>query len=134
MRRQYSYDRVVPGGDVTLTSADGAACAQVTLGGELALGDCAEATPMRLTSSGQLVARDLCAASKRDGSVELAPCAAAPEQYWLFDSEGHLWNGAPPDAMAGMDYDHVRCLAPDASAAIAPTCGADLQPAWRLVL
>jgi hypothetical protein len=128
--RQYSYDRVAAGGQMRLTSGD--QCAQVSPGGELLLGDCASATAMRLDASGHLVANQLCAASKRDGSVAFAPCADVPEQYWLYDSEGHVWNGAPPDAMAGMDYDHVRCLAPGA-AATTPTCGADLQPTWQLL-
>jgi len=85
-------------------------------------------------SSGHLVARELCAASRRDGTVALAPCADAPEQYWLLDSDGHLWNGAPPDATPSMDYDHVRCLAPDGAGtlATAPTCGMDLQPTWHV--
>lgn len=133
MRRQYFYDRVPEVGGV-LAIADGGACATITPGGALALGDCASAEPMRLEPSGHLVARELCAASTPAGDVELEPCANEPAQYWLLDSEGHLWNGAPPDATSGMDYDHVRCLAPDASGAraIAPTCGADLQPVWEL--
>ena len=46
-----------------------------------------------------------------------------------------VWSGAPPDATPGMDYDHVRCLSPDSQGAraIAPTCGADLQPTWRAI-
>jgi hypothetical protein len=134
IRRQYGYERAAPtGATATLASADGSTCASVAPNGELALGDCAAATPVRLEPWGHLVARELCAASRRDGSVAFAPCAAVPEQYWLLDSEGHLWNGAPPDASAGMDYDHVRCMAPDAAGAIAPTCGADLQPTWRFL-
>ncbi len=100
MQRQYSFDRVT---SATLESG------------------------LVVEPNGHLAAGELCAASTPDGGVELDPCARVPEQYWWLDSEGHVWNGLPPDPTAGMDYDHVRCLA---SATSAPTCGAGGAPIW----
>jgi len=99
MQRQYAFDRVAA----------------------------AAVDPFVLDESGHLRSGSQCLASAAGGAVAPAPCAAAPEQYWLLDGEGHLWNGLPPDPAADMDYDHVRCLAAVDSA---PTCGADHDVTW----
>lgn len=101
MQHQYSFDRV----------------RFATLDAGLALGE-----------DGHLFSGELCMTSASDGTAALAPCTNAPEQYWLLDSEGHLWNGSPPAPVADMDYDHVRCLS---TLATAPTCGAtNGAPTW----
>lgn len=100
MQRQYSFDRVT--------------------------GATLDAGPV-LDEHGHLAANGGCLASTPDGRAYFTECADVAEQYWVLDSEGHLWNGAPPAPTGGMDYDHVRCLAALDSA---PTCGADLQPTW----
>ena len=61
--------------------------------------------------------------------VTLAPCTGAPEQYWVLDSEGLLWNGRPPQRAPDMTYDHVRCLTGQG----AVTCGANLQARWTIL-
>lgn len=101
MERQYAFDRV------RIASLD--------------------AAPLALDVRGHLRSENQCLAAGPDGGAALAACVDAPEQYWVLDDEGHVWNGAPPSATTGMDYDHVRCLAALDSA---PTCGADLQPTW----
>jgi hypothetical protein len=129
LRRQYAYDRTTA---ATGALAIGDACAAGTAGGGLAIGDCGHATPFALDASGHLGANGLCLASGR-GDVALAPCEDTPEQYWLLDGDGHLWNGNPPDGMWDMDYDHVRCLYGAAGTlASAPICGAELTAAWTL--
>jgi len=83
---------------------------------------------LTLDEHGRLSTGTDCMTSASDGTAALAPCSSAPEQYWLLDSEGHLWNGSPPSPVADMDYDHVRCLATLSSA---PTCGAtNGAPIW----
>ncbi len=131
LHRQYSADRVTAGSGA-LATADGSACFAATAGGSLVLGDCARGDVLRLDPAGHLVARELCAQSAHDATVTHVPCTDTAAQYWVLDSEGHLWNGEPPEPGPAMDYDHVRCLATDdAGVAVAPTCGADLEPAWQ---
>jgi hypothetical protein len=79
--------------------------------------------PFTLDAGGHLRAGARCMTA----AATLAECADVPEQYWVLDAEGHLWNGLPPDPAADMDYDHVRCLATADSAA---TCGAGHDVTW----
>ena len=120
LQRQYSYTRVR---ETSGTLATGAGC----LTDKLELGACA--TEFRLDAAGYLRAGDRCVESVGAGTA-LVPCAAKPSQYWLLDSEGSLWNGAPPPASGDMSYDHVRCLAVD-RVATSPTCGEHEQAHWQ---
>jgi hypothetical protein len=104
------------------------------------LGDCAAATAVHLDARGHLVVGSggcLASAPGNDQPVVVARCRdASAEQYWVADSEGFVWNGRQPEAVPGMDYDHVRCLSagatPDAPLG-APLCGDHLRPHWRFV-
>jgi hypothetical protein len=131
LKRQYAFDRVVPAAG-TLALAGTATCVSATPDGVVVLADCSAASTLHFDANGQLSAAGSCATALPDGSVAIAPCSGAAEQYWLADTEGHIWNGAPPDATAGMEYDHVRCLAPDLEGTFtaAPTCGATRAPTW----
>jgi hypothetical protein len=133
IKRQYSSSRVATASGV-LAAQNATACMTPTGTGALAAGDCATATPGVLDATGHLTFGAQCLASAPDDTVALAPCAVVPEQYWLLDSEGLLWNGLPPRSADGMDYDHVRCLSVDpqlGAIATAPTCGAHVQPRWQ---
>jgi hypothetical protein len=122
LARQYSAERVrAARGKLALDDR--------CLDGSLALGDCANALEVELEPTGALRVGELCVTSSAANEVMLAPCTAAPEQYWVLDSDGTLWNGRPPQRAADMTYDHVRCLAPQG----APTCGANLQVHWTLL-
>jgi hypothetical protein len=133
LARQYSYARA-PAANGALGLAGTASCLAAS-GGAIALEDCSAAPAMQLDPTGHLALGGQCVASADDGSVALAPCAIAPEQYWLLDSEGMLWNGRTPAGADGMDYDHVRCLSIDpqpGATPTAPTCGEHLQPRWTI--
>lgn len=80
-----------------------------------------------LGRDGHLATAGGCLGSTIGGGIELAACAPVPEQYWLYDDEGALWNGRPPEPSADMAYDHVRCLVADG----APICGSRLIAHWR---
>jgi len=86
----------------------------------------------KLDETAHLAIGDRCAASTADGAIVLEPCATTPEQVWMLDSEGFVWNGRPPAPSADMEYDHVRCLAATNATATAPTCGSLLQPHWQI--
>ena len=45
-----------------------------------------------------------------DDPVVLAPCDDTPAQYWVVDGDGLVWNGLPPQPIADMAQNHVRCL------------------------
>lgn len=119
--RQYQTVRV-PEASGTLALGD--SCLDATL----ALGDCASAAQFDLSPAGTLSVGDQCVTSAANDALALAPCAAVPEQFWVLDSEGALWNGRAPDHAADMTYDHVRCLA----GATAPTCGATVEAHWTI--
>jgi hypothetical protein len=122
LARQYSTDRVrAARGKLALDDR--------CLDASLALGDCANAVDVELEPTGALRVGASCVTSSTTDELTLAPCAATPEQYWVLDSDGALWNGRPPQRAADMSYDHVRCLAPQG----APTCGANLQVHWTLL-
>jgi hypothetical protein len=104
------------------------------------LGDCAAATVVPLAARGHLVVGSggcLASAPGNDQPVVVTRCRdGSAEQYWVADSDGFVWNGRPPEAVPGMDYDHVRCLAAGATADAplgAPLCGDHLRPHWRFV-
>ena len=59
--------------------------------------------------------------------------AREPEQYWVLDSEGFLWNGVPPAPTGDMSYTHVRCLATADAQATSPACGDQLRATWQLI-
>lgn len=122
LARQYASTRVR---EASGSLALGDVCLQSTL----ALGDCATAANIALESSGALRVDHRCLATSAEGQLALAVCEAVPDQYWVIDSEGFVWNGRTPLAAGDMSYDHVRCLAGEA----APTCGAHLQPRWRII-
>ena len=98
------------------------------LDGSLALGDCANAPDVELAANGALRIGDACVTSSLTNALVRAPCTGAPEQFWMLDSDGSVWNGRPPQAAPDMSYDHVRCLAAQA----APTCGENLQMRWTV--
>jgi hypothetical protein len=122
LSRQYSTERVR---EARGKLAAGDTC----LDASLAIGDCANAPEVALEASGALRVADSCVTSSETDQLTLAPCTGAPEQYWVLDSEGALWNGRPPQRAGDMTYDHVRCL----TAQGAPTCGANLQVRWTLL-
>ena len=99
------------------------------LGSTLALGDCASAPEFQITASGALRLDDGCVTSSESGELLLEACVASPEQYFVLDSEGALWNGRPPEPAADMRYDHVRCLVEGG----ALTCGTNLIAHWTFV-
>jgi hypothetical protein len=142
MHRQYSSDRspLDAHGALALDEAAGL-CAQARETG-LVLGDCAGAPPVRIDATGHLQVGGACIASVAGLAepVALVPCADDPAQYWVSDSEGHLWNGRPPDPSADMAFDHVRCLdvvdggaaAPPGTTLVAPTCGEHRRSRWHI--
>ncbi len=143
MHRQYSSDRspLDAHGPLALDGAAGL-CAQAS-GTGLVLGDCARAPPVRIDATGHLQVGSSCIASVAGLAepVTLVPCANDPAQYWVADSEGHLWNGRPPDPSVDMALDHVRCLdldvdggaaAPPGTTLVAPTCGAHRRSRWHI--
>ena len=138
LQRQYSSTRAPLDAQGTLALDGSGACAALTAAGDVTLGECSAAATVHLDPRGHLAIGDSCLASSpgNDGPVVLAPCRDTPEQYWLVDSDGLVWNGRPPAAAPDMAYDHVRCLdagaTPDAPLT-APICGAHLGPHWRLV-
>src|SRR5262249_1170419 len=75
LARQYAATRV---GAAAGALALGGAC----LGDTLALGDCGAAAQFALDSTGALRLGDRCVASTAAGTLELAACTGAPEQYW----------------------------------------------------
>jgi hypothetical protein len=119
LQRQYATTRVLDGNDALQLD-------DRCLDSALELGDCAAAAAFQLDAGGHLRSGSGCLASSTGATIELVPCASVPEQYWVLDSEGSLWNGRPPDRIGDMAFDHVRCLAYAATA----TCGANLQAHW----
>lgn len=119
--RQYQTVRV---SEASGTLALDGSCLDATL----ALGDCASAAHFDLSPTGTLRVGDQCVTSAANDAVALAPCTGGPEQFWVLDSDGALWNGRVPDHAANMKYDHTRCLA----GATAPTCGATVQAHWTI--
>ncbi|HSD88316.1 MAG TPA: hypothetical protein VLB44_12400 [Kofleriaceae bacterium] len=122
LSRQYSVARV-PSAKGKLALGD--RCLQASL----VLGDCATAPQIELAATGAFHLGDECLTTMETGALALAPCTGVPEQYWLLDSEGSVWNGRPPQRAPDMTYDHVRCLAEGG----AVTCGASLQAHWTLL-
>jgi hypothetical protein len=138
LARQYSHARspIDALDTLALAAADGLCAVASGAGAGLVLGDCAAAPRLGLAATGHLRLGDACVASApgNDDPVVLAPCADDPAQYWLADSDGQLWNGRPPQPVANMAYDHVRCLnaEPMAGAVVgAPICGEHLTTRWR---
>jgi hypothetical protein len=122
LQRQYSTDRVL---EARGKLASGDAC----LGVSLTLGNCADAATFEMDPAGTLRVGDACVTSAATDELSLAPCTGAPEQYWVLDSEGAIWNGRPPRSAPDMAYDHVRCLTSQG----ALTCGANRQVQWSVV-
>lgn len=122
LSRQYAIERV-------LDTRGKLALEDRCLDASLTLGDCANAMEVELTASGALRAGDSCVTSAENGALSLSACTGAPEQYWVLDSEGSLWNGRLPERAPDMSYDHVRCLTEQG----AVTCGASLQAHWTFV-
>jgi hypothetical protein len=122
LQRQYSTTRVQ---EARGKLASGEQCMDASL----SLTDCANAPEVELEPTGALRIGEACVTSSETGELKLAPCTGGPEQYWVLDSDGMLWNGLPPQRAAGMSYDHVRCLATDG----VPTCGSNLQVHWMLL-
>jgi hypothetical protein len=137
LKRQYSSTRAPLEATGTLAlEGDRAQCLS-SAGGRLVLADCAGAAPVRLDAAGHLTVGGACIASARGAAdpVVLEPCSNSPAQYWVSDSEGHVWNGSPPEPAADMAFDHIRCLSAEpAPGAIvtAPICGSRLSPAWQI--
>lgn len=137
LQRQYASVRSPIAAEGALAHGDGG-CLSPTTAGNVALADCGTAPAVRLDERGHLVIGNACLASAPGNGdpVMLRRCADTPEQYWVIDSEGFVWNGRPPQAVPDMEYDHVRCLdvgsAPDAPLT-APICGAHRQPHWQFV-
>jgi hypothetical protein len=145
VQRQYSSTRSPLEARGQLAHDDRGACMSVSPAGTAVLADCAAAAAVRLDAAGHLAVGDACLASApgNDDPVVLAPCQDTPAQYWVVDSDGLVWNGRPPEAVACtdgipcMDFDHVRCL--DAGTTpgaplIAPICGSRRQPHWHFDL
>ncbi|TMQ17169.1 MAG: RICIN domain-containing protein [Deltaproteobacteria bacterium] len=138
LHRQYSSTRAPLEAQGGLALADAGGCVSVAPDRSVMLGDCSTAATVHLDPRGYLMIGDRCLASGpgNDDPVVLARCADSPEQYWVIDSDGFLWNGRPPQPAPDMDYDHVRCLAAGATAGApltAPICGAHRQPHWQFV-
>ncbi len=117
--RQYQTTRVL---EASGTLARGDSCLDATL----ALGDCTNAAHFDLSPTGTLRVADQCVTSAATDDLALAPCTGAPEQFWVLDSEGAVWNGRLPQHAVNMTYDHTRCLAGSS----APICGATFEPHW----
>jgi hypothetical protein len=142
MVRQYSYERAPLEAMAPLAlEADDTSGPElcVSPGDPVVVADCSAAPPVKLDANGHIRLGDACLASRPGAAdpVMLAPCADDPAQYWVADSEGHVWNGVPPVPSMDMLYNHVRCLSADArpgAIVSAPTCGSRLHPTWRLPL
>lgn len=137
LRRQYSSTRVATDA-LGMLALDGTTGCVAKTGAGPVLADCAAAAIVHLDRGGHLAIGAYCLASgpSNDEPLALEPCRATPEQYWIVDGDGMVWNGRPPLGVAGMDYDHVRCL--DAAggpgaALIAPICGEHRRPRWHFV-
>jgi hypothetical protein len=121
LERQYASTR--------LRAASGSfALGDTCLGESLQLGDCASSAHVELDPTGAMRIREECLGSTAAGELVLDTCTGMPEQYWVLDSEGFVWNGRPPEIGVDMTYDHVRCLGDGR----ASTCGVNLQPRWQL--
>ena len=134
LQRQYAWDRVASGSGSLALSADTALCASAS-GGQLVLADCASASPLVLAATGALTIGGQCVTADDDGSVTLATCTASPDQYWLLDGEGSLWNGLPVTSPLLDTYDHARCLSVNdtpGATLTAPICGLNLKTTWTL--
>jgi hypothetical protein len=99
----------------------------------LQLGDCSTASSFVLAADGRLMLDGDCLTAADDSTLTVASCDNNAAQYWVFDSEGSVWNGLPPRAAGDMTYDHVRCLAAAATSVSVPTCGAHTAVAWRFI-
>ncbi len=119
--RQYQTTRVP---EASGTLAQGDSCLDATL----ALGECTNAAHFDLSPTGTLRVADQCVTSAATDDLSLAPCTGAPEQFWVLDSEGAVWNGRLPQHAVNMTYDHTRCLA----GSRAPICGATFEAHWML--
>ena len=119
--RQYQTKRVP---EASGALAIGTSCLDATL----ALGECSAAAHFELAATGALRVADQCVTSAPSDALALAACTGQPEQFWMLDSEGALWNGRPPQHAVDMTYDHTRCLA----GSTAPTCGATFEARWLL--
>lgn len=101
-------------------------------GSAVALGDCARGSELRFEAGGRIRAGDRCLGLTPDGRVVAVACRRGPEQYFLFDDEGHLWAGVAPAAGPAMAADHTVCLAGDGGGVRAAVCGADRDVRWLL--
>jgi len=123
LHRQYaSSRRRLPMAGVL---AHGDRCA-VVAGDTIAMGSCDAAPAWRFEADGTLRAPDGRCATASNGAALVAVCTGAPEQFVVFDDEGHLWSGAPPEV--ALPYDHLSCLTEHGF----ELCGQGLEVQWDL--
>ncbi len=79
LQRQYSTARADATTGALVAEVSGA-CASVTAGGAVTLGDCASATTVALSAAGQLTAGGACATSAEHGPIAFAPCTPGDPQ------------------------------------------------------
>jgi hypothetical protein len=122
LERQYQFERVTT---ATGRLALGDECADESLD----MGSCTDAPSFELAQDGALRLGDECVTANATTGLQLTACTHRPEQYWVLDTEGSIWNGSLPSPTSDMHYDHVRCLAGQD----APICGANLQARWTFL-
>jgi hypothetical protein len=137
LRRQYGSTRSPLDATGTLALEGDPALCLSAAGAQLVLADCTGAAPVRLDPGGHLTVGGACVASGPGAAdpVVLEACSNSPAQYWVSDSDGHLWNGRPAPPAVEMEYDHVRCLSGEMVAGAivtAPICGSRHAPVWQL--
>jgi LmbE family N-acetylglucosaminyl deacetylase len=137
LRRQYAATAAPISATGKLESEDApGSCLTPTGEASLELADCATAAAFLLDADRHLRVAGRCAssASDNDAAIDLVRCADDPAQYWLSDDEGFVANGRPPNGIADMYFDHVRCLdATHPERAGAPICGSRVRPRWHLL-
>ena len=135
--RRYAVGFRRPLALVKLVDSDLGQCLTLTAGGDIRVDDCAAAPRWSLTAGGALQSDDRCVQRLPTGELVAAHCDAAAVapvvERWFMDDEGHLWSGAAPIPVDGMDYKHLDCLAAAAAGARAHAdlCGQDHAPVWQ---
>ncbi|HEX4418961.1 MAG TPA: FG-GAP-like repeat-containing protein [Kofleriaceae bacterium] len=101
-------------------------------GSKVRLDSCAFGTEVRFERNGQIRAGGYCLQVLPSGELGASACdRAGPEDFFLFDEEGHLWSGVAPPPGPNMYADHTMCVTADTTVHVA-VCGSMLETRWVL--
>jgi LmbE family N-acetylglucosaminyl deacetylase len=108
-------------------------CATLRSDGAVGLGDCASAPAWQLAAAGSLRVGSHCIETLASGElVAREHCTADGANRFVFDDEGHLWSGRPPDPAKVVAGAHAPCVGVAAERLTAQPCGAGRAPTWEL--